>query len=52
MDQNLASLRILLASVIELQELIDFAFLTNNMIDMDALLDLQTERLKRLDNAR
>lgn len=52
MGQNLASLRILLASVIELQELIDYAFLTNSNVDLDALLDLQTERLKRLDNAR
>lgn len=51
MAQNLTNLRILLASVIELQELIDS--LVGSPIEhlIDDLVDLQLERLARLDNA-
>jgi hypothetical protein len=52
MDQKLANLKILLASIVELQELIDYTFFSGQHHLLPGLIDLQTERLRHLDNTR
>ena len=52
MDQKLANLKILLASILELQELIDYAFFSGQHHLLPGLIDLQIERLAHLDNTR
>jgi len=52
MDQKFQNLKILLASIIELQELIDFMFFSGQHHYLPGLIDLQKERLRHLDNTR
>jgi hypothetical protein len=52
MDQKLANLKILLASILELQELIDYAFFSGQHYLLPGLIALQKERLVHLDNTR
>jgi hypothetical protein len=52
MDQKLANLKILLASIVELQELIDYAFFSGQHHLLPGLIALQKERLHHLDNTR
>lgn len=52
MDQKFLNLKILLASIIELQELIDYAFFSGQHHMLPGLIALQKERLLHLDNTR
>lgn len=52
MDQKLANLKILLASILELQALIDYTFITGQHELLPGLIQLQKERLARFDNTR
>lgn len=52
MDQKFLNLKILLASIIELQELIDYAFFSGQHHMLPGLIALQKERLAHLDNTR
>ena len=52
MDQKLANRKILLAAIIELQALIDYAFFSGQHYLLPGLIALQKERLARFDNTR